>query len=171
MSDLKALCRSIPDFPKEGILFYDITPMLREGDSFRQVIDGIGERYQDKQIDVVVSIEARGFIIGPAVAYKLGAGVVPVRKKGKLPWQCYQATYELEYGTDVLEIHRDAIKPGERVLIFDDLLATGGTARAVTDLVRKMGGEIVEVAFMIELLELGGRERLPDYPVFSLIQY
>jgi adenine phosphoribosyltransferase len=165
------LCRSIQDFPKEGILFYDITPMLREGESFRQVIDGIGERYQDKQIDIVVSIEARGFIIGPAIAYKLGAGVVPVRKKGKLPWHCYQATYELEYGTDVLEIHRDAIKPGERVLIFDDLLATGGTARAVTDLVRKMGGEIVEVAFMIELLDLAGREKLQDYPVFSLIQY
>lgn len=171
MTDLKAMCRSVKDFPKEGILFYDITPMLRDRDSFRQVVDSIGNHYCGRGIDVVVSIEARGFIIGPAVAYKLGAGVVPVRKKGKLPWHCYQATYDLEYGSDVLEIHQDAIKPGERVLILDDLLATGGTARAVTDLVRKMGGEIVEVAFMIELLSLKGRERLKEYPVYSLIQY
>ena len=171
MSDLSALCRDIPDFPRKGIIFKDITPMLQDGAVFREIIDRIGERYLDKKIDVVVSIEARGFIIGPAVAYKIGAGVVPVRKKGKLPWRCYQASYELEYGTDTLEIHQDAIKPGDRVLIFDDLLATGGTVGAVTDMVKKMKGEIIELAFMIELEFLKGREKLKDYPVFSLIKY
>lgn len=171
MSDLEALCRDIPDFPKKGIIFKDITPMLQNRDSFREIIDRMGDRYRDKNIDVVVSIEARGFIIGPAIAYKLGAGVVPVRKKGKLPWRCYQATYELEYGTDTLEIHQDAIKPGDRVLILDDLLATGGTVKAVTELVKKMGGEIIELAFMIELEFLKGREKLKGYPVFSLIKY
>ena len=171
MSDLEALCRDIPDFPRKGIIFKDITPMLQDGAVFREIIDRIGERYLDKKIDVVVSIEARGFIIGPAVAYKIGAGVVPVRKKGKLPWRCYQASYELEYGTDTLEIHQDAIKPGDRVLIFDDLLATGGTVGAVTDMVKKMKGEIIELAFMIELEFLKGREKLKDYPVFSLIKY
>ena len=171
MSDLSELCRDIPDFPKKGIIFKDITPMLQDGERFREIIDRIGDRYKDKKIDTVVSVEARGFIIGPVVAYKLGAGVVPVRKKGKLPWRCYQATYDLEYGTDTLEIHQDAIKPGDRVLIFDDLLATGGTVSAVTDLVKKMGGEIVELAFMIELEFLNGREKLKDYPVYSLIKY
>lgn len=171
MSDLASLCRDIPDFPKKGILFKDITPMLQNGKSFREIVDRISDRYRDKKIDTVVSIEARGFIIGPAVAYKLGAGVVPVRKKGKLPWRCYQATYSLEYGTDTLEIHQDAIRPGDRILIFDDLLATGGTVNAVSELVKKMGGEIIELAFMIELEDLKGREKLKDYPVFSLIKY
>jgi len=170
MDELGALCRNIPGFPREGIVFKDITPLLRDGASFRRVIDQFSDRYRDKGIDVVVSIEARGFIIGSAVAYKLGAGVVPVRKKGKLPWSCYQASYDLEYGTDTLEVHQDAIKPGERVLIIDDLLATGGTVDAVIGLVERLGGQIVEIAFLIELKALKGRERIRDYPVFSLIK-
>jgi adenine phosphoribosyltransferase len=170
MSDLGVSCRDIADFPKKGIIFKDITPLLREGDSFKKIIDRFGDRYRDKGIDVVVSIEARGFIIGPAVAYTLGAGVVPVRKKGKLPWRCYQATYDLEYGTDTLEIHQDAVKPGEKVLIFDDLLATGGTVEAVINLVERLEGQIVEVAFLIELTALKGRERIKNYPVFSMIK-
>jgi adenine phosphoribosyltransferase len=170
MDDLGALCRDVPGFPKEGIIFKDITPLLREGGRFREVIDRFGDRYRDKGIDVVVSVEARGFIIGPAIAYKLGAGVVPVRKRGKLPWRCYQASYDLEYGTDTLEIHQDAIKPGEKVLIVDDLLATGGTVGAVVSLVERLKGQIVEIAFLIELESLKGRERIRDYPVFSLIK-
>jgi adenine phosphoribosyltransferase len=170
MDDLRTLCRDVPGFPKKGIVFKDITPLLQDGRRFREIIDRFGERYRDKGIDVVVSVEARGFIIGPAIAYKLGAGVVPVRKKGKLPWRCYQASYDLEYGTDTLEIHQDAIKPGERVLIVDDLLATGGTVAAVINLVEKLKGKVVEVAFLIELTALKGRERIKDYPVFSLIE-
>jgi len=170
MTDLKSLCRDIPGFPKEGIIFKDITPLLKEGDRFKEIIDRISERYLDKKIDIVVSIEARGFIIGPAVAYRLGAGVVPVRKKGKLPWRCYQATYDLEYGTDTLEIHQDAIKPGQRILIIDDLLATGGTVKAVIDLIERLKGQVVEVAFLIELTALKGREQIGDYPVFSIIE-
>ncbi len=170
MTDLKALCRDIPDFPKEGIIFKDITPLLKEGDKFREVVDLISERYLDKKIDVVVSIEARGFIIGSAVAYRLGAGVVPVRKKGKLPWRCYQATYDLEYGTDTLEIHQDAVKPGQRVLIIDDLLATGGTVKAVIDLMERLKGQVVGIAFLIELAALKGRQQIGDYPVFSLME-
>jgi len=170
MNDLKALCRDVPGFPKKGVVFKDITPLLKEGERFREIVDRLSGRYLDKGIDVVVSIEARGFIIGPAIAYKLGAGVVPVRKKGKLPWRCYQATYDLEYGTDILEIHQDAIKPGEKILIFDDLLATGGTIGAVIGLVERLKGQIVEVAFLIELTSLKGREQIKDYPVFSLIK-
>ena len=170
MDDLGALCRDVSGFPKKGIIFKDITPLLREAERFKEVIDRFGERYRDKGIDVVVSIEARGFIIGPAIAYRLGAGVVPVRKKGKLPWRCYQASYDLEYGTDTLEIHQDAIKPGEKVLIVDDLLATGGTMEAVINLVEKLEGKVIEVAFLIELTALKGRERIKNYPVFSLIE-
>ena len=170
MIDLKTLCRDVPGFPKEGIIFKDITPLLKDGERFKEIIDRISDRYLDKGIDVVVSIEARGFIIGSAVAFKLGAGVVPVRKKGKLPWRCYQATYDLEYGTDTLEIHQDAIKPGEKVLIVDDLLATGGTVGAVINLVERLKGQIVEVTFLIELTSLKGREQIRDYPVFSLIK-
>ena len=170
MDDLGALCREVPDFPKKGIIFKDITPLLQDGERFKEIINSFGDRYRDRGIDVVVSIEARGFIIGPAIAYRLGAGVVPVRKKGKLPWHCYQASYDLEYGQDTLEIHRDAIKPGERVLIMDDLLATGGTVAAVISLVEKLKGQVVEVAFLIELAALKGRQRLKGYPVFSLIE-
>ena len=171
MDDLGALCRDVVDFPKKGVVFKDITPLLQDGEKFKGIIDTFGERYRDKGIDVVVSIEARGFIIGPAIAYSLGAGVVPVRKKGKLPWRCYQASYDLEYGTDTLEIHQDAIKPGDKVLIVDDLLATGGTVEAVINLVERLKGQVVEVAILIELTVLKGRERLKGYPVFSLIEF
>jgi len=171
MDDLKAIIRDIPDFPKKGVIFKDITTLLKEGERFKEAIDEISDRYLNKRIDVVVSVEARGFIIGSAIAYKLRAGIVPIRKKGKLPWHTLRATYELEYGTDTLEIHQDAIKPGERVLIVDDLLATGGTAGAVVDLVERLEGKIIEIAFLIELTFLKGRKQIKDYPVFSLIKY
>jgi adenine phosphoribosyltransferase len=173
MAELKALCRNVPDFPKKGILFRDITTLIREGDRFREVIDTIGARYEGKGVDVVVGVESRGFIIGGALAYKLGAGFVPVRKKGKLPWRTYQATYDLEYGTDTLEVHQDAVGPGQKVLIIDDLIATGGTACAVIELVEKLKGEIIEVAFLIELTDLKGRDKVQakNYPVYSLLQF
>jgi len=171
MNDLKTLIRDVPDFPKEGVIFKDITPLLKDGEKFKEVIDEISNRYLGKGIEQVVSIGARGFIIGSVIAYKLRAGVVPVRKEGKLPWRCYQADCELEYGTATVQVHQDAIKPGEKVLIVDDLLATGGTARAAIDLVEKLEGQIVEIAFLIELKFLNGREKIKDYPVFSLIKY
>ena len=173
MADLKALCRNVPDFPKKGILFRDITTLIREGDKFKEVIDTIGARYEGKGVDAVIGIESRGFIIGAALAYKLGAGFIPVRKKGKLPWRTYQASYVLEYGTDTLEVHQDAVKPGQKVVIVDDLIATGGTACAVIELVEKLRGEIVEVAFLIELTELKGRDKViaKNYPVYSLLQF
>jgi len=171
MDDLKKLIRDVSDFPKKGVIFRDITPLLKESERFKEVIDEISNRYLDKKIDVVVSVEARGFIIGAAIAYRLEAGVVLIRKKGKLPWHTHQATYELEYGADTLEIHQDAIKPGEKVLIVDDLLATGGTVGAVINLVERLKGQIVEIAFLIELTFLKGREQIKDYHVFSLIKY
>ena len=171
IEDLKQRIREIPDFPKAGILFRDITPLLSDGQAFRQAIDFIGGRYLDRKIDIVVGVEARGFIMGSALAYKLGAGNALVRKQGKLPFRTNRSTYALEYGTDTLEIHQDAIKPGQRVVLADDLLATGGTISAAADLVRQLGGEIVEAAFLIELTVLNGRERLKGLPVFSLIQY
>ncbi len=173
MVDLKSLCRDVPDFPKKGILFRDITTLIREGDKFKEVIDIIGARYEGKGIDVVVGIESRGFIIGAALAYKLGAGFVPVRKKGKLPWRTYQASYDLEYGTDTLEVHQDGLKPGQKVVIVDDLIATGGTACAVIELVEKLKGDIIEVAFLIELTDLKGRDKVEakKYPVYSLLQF
>lgn len=171
VDDLKRRIRDIPDFPKPGILFRDITPLLADGRTFSQAIDSIGGRYQDKKIDVVVGVEARGFIMGAALAYKLHAGNILIRKSGKLPYKTHRTTYALEYGTDTLEIHQDAFKRGQRVLIADDLLATGGTVSAAVDLVKQLGGEIVELAFLIELTALKGREKLRDYPVFSLLQY
>ena len=171
MSDLKLYCRDVPDFPKKGIIFKDITVLLKEPAKFSEAIDRIAQRYVGKGIDIVASIESRGFIIGAALAYKLGAGFVPVRKKGKLPWQTIGCTYELEYGTDTLEIHQDAIKPGQKVLIVDDLIATGGTAGAVVSLVEQLGGKIHGLAFLIELTFLKGREKIKKYPVFSLIKY
>jgi len=171
MDDLKALIRDVPDFPKKGVIFKDITTLLKAGEEFKATIDEISNRYLDKRIDVVVSVESRGFIIGSAIAYRLQAGIVPVRKKGKLPWHTHEATYELEYGADTLEIHQDAIKPGEKVLIVDDLLATGGTVGAAIDLVERLKGQITEIAFLIELTFLKGRQRMKDYPVFSLIKY
>ncbi len=170
MSDLKLYCRDVPDFPKKGIIFKDITVLLKEPAKFSEAIDRIAQRYVGKGIDIVASIESRGFIIGAALAYKLGAGFVPVRKKGKLPWQTIGCTYELEYGTDTLEIHQDAIKPGQKVLIVDDLIATGGTAGAVVNLIEQLGGKIHGLAFLIELTFLKGREKIKKYPVFSLIK-
>jgi adenine phosphoribosyltransferase len=171
VDDLKRRIRDIPDFPKPGILFRDITPLLADGRTFSQAIDSIGGRYQEKKIDVVVGVEARGFIMGAALAYKLHAGNILIRKSGKLPYKTHRTTYALEYGTDTLEIHQDAFKRGQRVLIADDLLATGGTISAAVDLVKQLGGEIVELEFLIELTALKGREKLRDYPVFSLLQY
>lgn len=170
MGDLKSYIRDIPDFPKKGIIFKDITPLLKNGKKFKEVVDLIVNEFRDKKIDIILSVEARGFIIGSAVAYNLGVGMVPVRKKGKLPFETHSVTYDLEYGKGVLEIHRDAIEKGTRVLVVDDLLATGGTTRAVIDLVEKMGGEIIGIAYLIELTALKGREKLKGYPVFALIE-
>jgi adenine phosphoribosyltransferase len=168
--DLKKTIRDIPGFPKEGIIFKDITTLLKEAKAFKEAVDLIVDEYKNKKIDTVVSVEARGFIFGAAVAYRLGAGIVPVRKKGKLPYKTNKATYELEYGTDTLEIHQDAIKKGDRVLVVDDLLATGGTVKAVTGLIEDSGGEVVGLAFVIELLPLKGREKLKGYNITSLIR-
>lgn len=169
--NLKAMIRDVPDFPKKGILFKDITTLLARGDIFPKVIDQIANHYRSKKVQKVVGVESRGFIFGAPVAYKLQAGVVPIRKKGKLPYKTVSATYALEYGTDTLEMHEDAIKRGTRVLIVDDLLATGGTAKATAELVEKVGGKIIGFAFLIELAFLKGRENLKNYDVFSLIQY
>lgn len=171
MDELKKAIRSIPDFPKEGIVFRDITTLIVDGGLFRKAVDTLVERYRDKAVDVVVSVESRGFIFGAAVAYALGAGVIPVRKPGKLPHDTHEATYELEYGTDTLEIHRDAFRPGSRVLLVDDLLATGGTCAATVELIEKLGGKIVGIAFLIELTFLNGREKLKGHDVFSIIEY
>jgi adenine phosphoribosyltransferase len=171
IEELKRRIREIPDFPKPGILFRDITPLLADGRAFRRAIDAIGERYVGQGIDLVVGIEARGFVMGAALAYKLGAGTVLIRKPGKLPFKTHSSSYALEYGTDALEIHQDAMVAGQRVLIADDLLATGGTISAAVDLVQQLGGEIVELAFLIELTGLKGRERLAGRRLFSLLQY
>ncbi len=169
--DLKSYIRSIPGFPKPGILFRDITPLLGDKHALRAVINLLSARFRNKKIDVVVAAEARGFILAGAVAQKINAGFVPVRKKGKLPWKTYSTTYSLEYGVDTLEMHRDAFKQGSRVLILDDLLATGGTVKAIIDLVKQLRGKIIEICFLIELTELNGREKLKGYPVYSLIKY
>jgi len=168
---LKKSIRDIPDFPKPGILFRDITTLLKDKKAFKLAIDALAEKYKGKKINKVVAVEARGFIFGGAIAYKLGAGFVPVRKKGKLPWKTNSATYELEYGTDTLEMHQDAIGPHDKVLIVDDLLATGGTVKAVTDLVKQLQGEITGIAFLIELVSFKGKDKLKEYPVFSLIKF
>lgn len=171
MDQLKKTIRDIPDFPKKGILFKDITTLLSDPVSFQRAVDLIGHRYVDKDIDLVVGVEARGFVMGAALAYKLGAGVVLVRKPGKLPYKTHKASYELEYGVDELEIHQDAIESGQKILIADDLLATGGTVSAVIELIEKMGGKIVECAFLVELNSLRGRKRLKPHGVFSIIQF
>jgi adenine phosphoribosyltransferase len=169
--DLSAHVRDIPDFPKEGILFRDIMPLLQEPLALREAVDRIVEYGVGKHIDIVLGAEARGFILGAAVAYGLGAGFVCARKPGKLPYETIAAEYDLEYGTDKLEVHADAIKPGQNVLVHDDLLATGGTARAKCKLVEQLGGKVVACAFIIELEALGGRSKLEGYDVFSLITY
>jgi adenine phosphoribosyltransferase len=165
------MIREVPDFPKPGILFYDITTLLKDAKGLRELIDELGAGYAGKGIDKVIGIEARGFIFAPAVAYALNAGFVPVRKPKKLPAATERVEYQLEYGTDALEIHRDAIAPGEKVLIVDDVLATGGTACAVTKLAEKLGGKVVGLGFVIELDFLKGREKLPGYDVRAMIHY
>ena len=171
MEHLKKIIREVPDFPKPGILFYDITTLLKDAAGFKSVIDALRAHYRNTRVDLVLGIEARGFIFAPALAYALGAGFIPVRKPNKLPAKTVRETYQLEYGTDSLEIHADAIQPGQNVLIVDDLLATGGTAAAVGRLVEKLGGKVAGFGFVVELDFLHGREKLPGYDVFSLLQY
>ncbi|MEE9288263.1 MAG: adenine phosphoribosyltransferase [Bacteroidota bacterium] len=169
--DLKSIVRSVPDFPKKGIVFRDITTLLSDRNGFQKTIDIFHERYKDQRIEKVVSVESRGFIFGSVLAYRLGAGFVPIRKPGKLPSEKIREEYQLEYGTDAMEIHRDAIQRGERVLMHDDLLATGGTVLAACKLVERLGGEIIGLSFLIELRFLNGRNRLESYDIFSIIGY
>jgi adenine phosphoribosyltransferase len=168
---LKKLIREVPDFPKPGILFYDITTLLRDKTGFATMIDALSEYYIGKNVDMVIGIEARGFIFGPAIAYRLNAGFVPVRKPRKLPSETVTVTYELEYGTDSLGMHKDAVKPGQRVLIVDDLLATGGTASATVKLTKSVGADIVGLAFAVELDFLNGRKKLAGYDILTLMHY
>jgi adenine phosphoribosyltransferase len=169
--DLKQHIRSVPDFPKAGILFYDITTLLRDPQGFKMTIDMLSTPYLDQGIDAVVGIESRGFILGAAVAERINAGFIPIRKPGKLPAKALKETYDLEYGKDAIEIHEDAIASGQRILIVDDVLATGGTASAAVQLVKKLGGELHGVAFLIELLFLNGRQKIAAEKVFSVLQY
>jgi adenine phosphoribosyltransferase len=171
MDHLKTLIREVPDYPKPGILFYDLTTLLQNPEGLHGLVDRLCGHYAGKPVDAVVGVEARGFILAPALAYRLGAGFIPVRKPKKLPWKTVSISYELEYGTDTLEIHQDAIKPGQRILISDDLLATGGTAAATVALIRKLGGEVVGASFAVELTFLNGRAKLPGIDVFSMIEY
>ena len=168
---LKKLIRDVPDFPKKGIIFKDITPILKDPQALQSAADGLASLLEEAHPDQIVGIESRGFIFSPIIAYKLGAGFVPVRKRGKLPSKTIQASYELEYGSSELEIHEDAILKGMKVAVVDDLLATGGTSKAAIQLVEKLGGKVVAVAFLVELTFLKGREKLAGYEVFSLIQY
>ncbi len=168
---LAALVRDIPDFPRPGITFKDLTPLLADAAAFRSAVDGIADRFEGAGVDRVLGVEARGFILAAPIAYRFGAGFTPVRKAGKLPWQVEAEEYELEYGTDLLEIHRDAIEPGERVLVVDDVLATGGTAAATIRLVERLGGEVVGLGVVLELAYLGGRSRLPGRDLVSLVSY
>ena len=169
--DLKQLIREVPDFPKPGILFYDITTLLKDRRGFARLIDALTEHYINCNVEMVLGIEARGFIFGPALAYRLNAGFIPVRKPKKLPAEVLQWKYDLEYGQDTLEIHKDAIQPGQRVLICDDLLATGGTAKAAANMTTQLGGNICGMGFVVELDGLKGRDKLKDYDVFSLLHY
>jgi adenine phosphoribosyltransferase len=171
MDALKSRIRHVPDFPKAGILFYDITTLLRDPLGFKMVIDQLSMPFQGESIDLVVGIESRGFILGGAVADRIGAGFTPVRKPGKLPAACVRETYDLEYGTDALEMHGDAVVKGQRVLIVDDVIATGGTAKATAALVRRLGGEVTSLAFLIELVGLNGRAKLGNERIFSVLQY
>jgi len=171
MGDLRKLIREIPDYPKPGILFYDLTTLLKDKHGFHALVDQLCTHYAGKHVDIVTGIEARGFIFAPALAYRLGAGFVPVRKPKKLPSKAVSVTYQLEYGADQLEIHEDAVTPGQHVLLCDDLLATGGTAAATVDLIRKLGGDVVGAAFAVELTFLKGRDKLNGVDVFSLLKY
>ena len=171
VEDLRALIREVPDFPKPGILFYDITTLLRDPAAFHEVIDRMADAVKDERIETVVGMESRGFIFAAPLADRLGAGFVPVRKLGKLPAETIEVEYDLEYGTATLEIHRDAISAGQRVLIVDDLLATGGTVLGTIELVRRLGGEIAALSFMVELTALGGRARLGEFSIHTLLAY
>ncbi|HMD30609.1 MAG TPA: adenine phosphoribosyltransferase [Candidatus Acidoferrales bacterium] len=171
MEALKKLIREVPDWPKPGILFYDLTTLVKDPAGLRMVVEALAEQYKNSKIDVVAGIEARGFILAPAVALRLGTGFVPIRKPKKLPWKTSRVTYDLEYGTDTLEIHQDAVQPGQRVLLLDDLLATGGTAAAASTLIRQLGGEVTAAAFAVELTFLNGRAKLPGVEVHSLVRY
>ncbi len=170
-TDLKRYVRNIPDWPKKGILFRDITPLLANHSAFIAAIDALTDGFKDTDIDYVAAVEARGFIFGSAVAEKLLAGFIPIRKKGKLPYKTQSATYDLEYGTDTLEVHVDAIEPGSKVLLVDDLLATGGTMAAACELIEKVGGQIAAISFLIELTELAGRDKLSNHPVKTVMSY
>jgi len=169
VAEISAAIRDVPDFPKAGIIFKDITPILSDGKLFREFIDILVERYSADQPDYIVAIESRGFIFGSPLAYKLGCGIVPIRKKGKLPYQTYESSYNLEYGTATVEVHTDALKLGDRVVLIDDLLATGGTAGAGIKLIEQLGGKIIGIEFLIELAFLNGRQHLADYPINSLV--
>ncbi|MFH1691052.1 MAG: adenine phosphoribosyltransferase [Candidatus Omnitrophota bacterium] len=169
--DLKESIRNIPDFPKPGILFKDITTLLKDKNAFKKSVDDLAQSVQGKPIDYIVAVESRGFIFGAALAYKIGAGFVPVRKKGKLPAETISESYALEYGTDILEMHKDALEKGSKVLIVDDLLATGGTVEAVCRLIKKVGAQVAAITFVVELCDLKGRDKLEGYSVTSLIQY
>lgn len=169
--DLAARIRDVPNFPKKGILFKDITTLLKDGPAFRQVIDTLAERVRGMEVEVVVGMESRGFIFAAPLAFQFGVGFVPVRKLGRLPATTISVEYELEYGTNTLEMHVDAIQPGQKVLVVDDLLATGGTVAATIDLIERLGGTVLAAAFLVELLFLKGRERFPDLQVISLVQY
>ena len=169
--DLKKYIRDIPDFPQKGVMFRDITTLMKEPEPFKYVIDEVVEKYKDARIDKLVSVEARGYIFGGAIAYLLNCGFVPVRKPGKLPAETVGLEYTLEYGTNTIEIHKDAIEPGERVLVFDDVLATGGTVQATCKLIEQLGGKVIACVFISDLTYLKGSEKLKDYEVFSLVQY
>jgi adenine phosphoribosyltransferase len=171
MESLKSKIRHVPDFPKAGILFYDVTTLLRDPAGFRLAIDSMTTPFLNRNISLVVGVESRGFILGAAVADRIGAGFVPVRKVGKLPWERVRATYDLEYGSDSLEMHRDAVDKGQRVLVVDDLLATGGTAQATVNLVKQLGGVVEGIAFLIELVALNGRAKLPDETIHVVLKY
>jgi adenine phosphoribosyltransferase len=171
MESLKSKIRHVPDFPKAGILFYDVTTLLRDPAGFRLAIDSMTTPFLNRNISLVVGVESRGFILGAAVADRIGAGFVPVRKVGKLPWERVRATYDLEYGSDSLEMHRDAVDKGQRVLVVDDLLATGGTAQATVNLVKQLGGVVEGIAFLIELVALNGRAKLPDENIHVVLKY
>lgn len=171
VEELKSSIRNVPDFPKKGILFRDITTLLKDASMFKEAIEVIAQRYKGKDIDKVAAVEARGFIFGAVTAYKLGAGFIPIRKKGKLPARVHEVTYQLEYGTDTLQIHRDALSQKDRVLIVDDLLATGGTAKAVCELIEQSQAQIAGIEFLIELTDLKGIEKLKGYPVHSIIRF
>ncbi len=169
--EIKNKIRTVPDWPIKGVMFRDITTLLQEPEVFRETIDQFYDRYKDMKLDKIVGIDARGFIFGAPLAYKMNVGFVPVRKKGKLPYKTISAEYALEYGTDTIEMHEDGIKPGEKVLIIDDLIATGGTIEAAARLVEKLGGDIVELAFVVELPDLNGREKIQGYKIFTLTEF